>query len=91
MKILALAFLLMVGVALVADGLHFHIPSGYLYICHRLLGSGRGPQPPRHQGTQEADSDNGKRTSMQHNSMLLREAESSQTPVRTFLGTAEEA
>ncbi|WP_445680004.1 TerC family protein [Radicibacter daui] len=30
-KILALAFLLMVGVALVADGLHFHIPRGYLY------------------------------------------------------------
>jgi predicted tellurium resistance membrane protein TerC len=30
-KMLALAFLLLVGVALVADGLHFHIPRGYLY------------------------------------------------------------
>ena len=30
-KMLALAFLLMVGIALVADGLHFHIPRGYLY------------------------------------------------------------
>ena len=30
-KMLALTFLLLVGVALVADGLHFHIPRGYLY------------------------------------------------------------
>lgn len=30
-KVLALAFLLLVGVALVADGLHFHIPRGYIY------------------------------------------------------------
>jgi predicted tellurium resistance membrane protein TerC len=30
-KMLALAFLLLIGVALVADGLHFHIPRGYLY------------------------------------------------------------
>jgi predicted tellurium resistance membrane protein TerC len=30
-KMLALAFLLLVGVALVADGLDFHIPRGYLY------------------------------------------------------------
>ncbi|NQW10358.1 MAG: TerC family protein [Alphaproteobacteria bacterium] len=30
-KMLALAFLLMIGVALVADGLQFHIPRGYLY------------------------------------------------------------
>jgi len=28
---LALAFLLLIGVALIADGLHFHIPRGYLY------------------------------------------------------------
>jgi predicted tellurium resistance membrane protein TerC len=32
-KMLALAFLLLVGVALVADGLHFHIPRGYLYFA----------------------------------------------------------
>lgn len=30
-KILALAFLLMIGMVLVADGLHFHIPRGYVY------------------------------------------------------------
>ncbi len=32
-KILALAFLILIGVALVADGLHFHIPKGYLYFA----------------------------------------------------------
>ena len=30
-KMLALSFLLLVGMALVADGAHFHIPRGYLY------------------------------------------------------------
>jgi predicted tellurium resistance membrane protein TerC len=30
---LALSFLLLVGVALIADGLHFHIPRGYLYFA----------------------------------------------------------
>ena len=30
-KVLALAFLILVGTALVADGCHFHIPRGYLY------------------------------------------------------------
>jgi predicted tellurium resistance membrane protein TerC len=32
-KILALAFLIMVGGALVAEALHFHIPKGYLYFA----------------------------------------------------------
>jgi predicted tellurium resistance membrane protein TerC len=32
-KMLALAFLLLVGVALIADGLQFHIPRGYLYFA----------------------------------------------------------
>lgn len=32
-KMLALAFLLLVGMALVADGMHFHIPRGYLYFA----------------------------------------------------------
>ena len=32
-KMQALAFLLLVGVALVADGLHFHIPRAYLYFA----------------------------------------------------------
>ena len=32
-KMLALAFLVLIGVALVADGLEFHIPRGYLYFA----------------------------------------------------------
>ena len=32
-KMLALAFLILVGVSLVADGLHFHIPRGYIYFA----------------------------------------------------------
>jgi predicted tellurium resistance membrane protein TerC len=32
-KMLALTFLLLVGMALIADGLHFHIPRGYLYFA----------------------------------------------------------
>ncbi len=30
-KMLALAFLIMIGMVLVADGLHFHVPKGYVY------------------------------------------------------------
>lgn len=30
-KVLALSFLLLIGVALIADGLDFHIPKGYIY------------------------------------------------------------
>ena len=32
-KMLALSFLLLIGVVLVADGLHFHIPKGYIYFA----------------------------------------------------------
>ena len=32
-RMLALSFLLLVGMALIADGLHFHIPRGYLYFA----------------------------------------------------------
>jgi predicted tellurium resistance membrane protein TerC len=32
-KMLALSFLLLVGIALIADGLEFHIPRGYLYFA----------------------------------------------------------
>jgi len=32
-KMLALSFLLLIGVALIADGLHFHIPRAYLYFA----------------------------------------------------------
>ena len=30
-KVLALAFLIMIGIALIAEGLDFHIPKGYIY------------------------------------------------------------
>jgi predicted tellurium resistance membrane protein TerC len=30
---LALAFLLLIGAALVADGMHFHIPRAYIYFA----------------------------------------------------------
>jgi predicted tellurium resistance membrane protein TerC len=32
-KILALSFLILIGVALVAEGAHFEIPKGYLYFA----------------------------------------------------------
>ncbi len=32
-KMLALSFLIMIGMALVADGLDFHVPKGYLYFA----------------------------------------------------------
>lgn len=32
-KMLALSFLLLIGSALIADGLHFHIPRGYIYFA----------------------------------------------------------
>lgn len=32
-KMLALAFLLVVGMALIADGVHFHVPRGYVYFA----------------------------------------------------------
>lgn len=33
LKILALSFLMLIGVSLMADGLHFHIPKGYTYFA----------------------------------------------------------
>jgi len=32
-KMLALSFLLLIGMVLIADGLHFHIPKGYIYFA----------------------------------------------------------
>ena len=32
-KMLALAFLVLIGVALLADGFNFHIPRGYIYFA----------------------------------------------------------
>lgn len=42
-KMLALSFLILIGVSLIAEGLHFHIPKGYIYfsmafsVCVELL------------------------------------------------------
>ena len=38
-KMLALSFLLLIGVALVADGLGFHIPRGYIYFAMAFAGA----------------------------------------------------
>jgi predicted tellurium resistance membrane protein TerC len=38
LKMLALSFLLMVGVALIAEGLAFHIPKGYIYFAMGFSG-----------------------------------------------------
>lgn len=32
-KMLALSFILMIGTLLVAEGLHFHVPRGYIYFA----------------------------------------------------------
>jgi predicted tellurium resistance membrane protein TerC len=37
-KILALAFLVLIGVALVADGFDFHVPRGYIYFAMAFAG-----------------------------------------------------
>ncbi len=58
-KMLALAFLLLIGMSLVADGFHHHIPKGYIYASMafsvfvealNLLAKGRKahPEPPVH-------------------------------------------
>jgi len=33
MKILAVSFLIMIGTLLVVEGLHFHVPRGYIYFA----------------------------------------------------------
>jgi predicted tellurium resistance membrane protein TerC len=35
---LALSFLLLIGMSLVADAMHFHIPRGYLYFAVAFSG-----------------------------------------------------
>jgi len=37
-KMLALSFLLLIGMSLVADAMHFHIPRGYLYFAVAFSG-----------------------------------------------------
>jgi predicted tellurium resistance membrane protein TerC len=68
-KMLALSFLLLIGFSLVAEGLHFHIPKGYIYFAMgfsvlvealnlRVAGKGKQPvhlkQPYINEGAAEA-------------------------------------
>ena len=46
-KMLALAFLVLIGVALVADGFKFHIPRGYIYFAIAVCGGRRTVQCAR--------------------------------------------
>ena len=48
---LALAFLLMIGFALVADGVGFHIPRAYLYTAMAFSAGGRSAQRLRQRAT----------------------------------------
>ena len=69
-KMLALSFLMLVGVALIADGFHFHIPRGYLYFAMAFavgveflnvvaIHRRRGAHPPtRVRATAESQADN---------------------------------
>ena len=52
-KVLALSFLLLIGMSLIADGLDQHIPKGYIYFAMALLGVRRDDQHP---GAQEGRS-----------------------------------
>jgi predicted tellurium resistance membrane protein TerC len=52
LKMLALSFLILVGVALIAEGLEFHLPRGYIYfamafsVCVEMLNIKARRQPP---------------------------------------------
>ena len=44
-KVLALSFLIMIGLVLIADGFGQHIPKGYIYCGDGILGVRRADQP----------------------------------------------
>ena len=46
-KILALSFLLLIGVSLVGEGLGMHIAKGYISLCHGILSVCGNDQPAR--------------------------------------------
>jgi len=72
-KTLALAFLMLIGVALIADGFDFHIPRGYVYFAMAFAaaveafnivtaGRRRGPGPPPQTLARVADEGEERRT-----------------------------
>ena len=42
---LALGFLLMIGMTLIAEGFGAHVPKGYIYTAMAFSAARRGPQP----------------------------------------------
>ena len=44
---LALSFLLLIGMTLIADGVGFHVPKGYIYAAIGFSVAGRGAEPAR--------------------------------------------
>ena len=57
---LALGFLMMIGMTLIADGVGFHVPKGYIYSAMAFLGTGRGsehafPSAQRHEFRSRGD------------------------------------
>lgn len=69
-KMLAMSFLLLIGAALVADGLQFHIPRGYIYFAMLFAGAveafnilaGKKRRPPRNGGRSGGDEAEGARS-----------------------------
>jgi predicted tellurium resistance membrane protein TerC len=55
---LALGFLLMIGMTLIADGMGYHVPKGYIYAAMGFLGAGRGAQ---HAGAAAEEGEVGRR------------------------------
>ena len=53
-KILALSFLILVGVTLIAEGLDFHVPKGYIYFAMAFSVARRDDQHPHAQARGEA-------------------------------------
>ena len=47
---LALGFLLMIGITLIADGFGFHVPMGYIYAAMAFSALGRGLNMLAHRG-----------------------------------------
>ena len=58
-KMLALAFLVLVGVALIAEGFDMHVPEGLHLLRDGVLGGGRDDQHPRARGAVCCEGTNG--------------------------------
>ena len=52
---MALGFLLLIGITLIADGYRSHVPMGYIYPAMRLSALGRGLKMLAHQGARPGE------------------------------------